>query len=227
MSAEIEQAKWAVVLQSRRQPPGCLPDVDDARVLWSELDVYLALRGFSSDVAAGDRDTRRQAVDALGWLGDERGVSPLLRGLLDEDAEVRRRAAVGLAHFDVLPGWSVERLGEAISDEDSGVRDSVATALGRCRSYAALEAVASALDDAVASVRVSGANALYELGQHGYRSDDVACKLSGLLDDAIPRVAYAAFWALRWQAGSASDERCSDWRWSVAGAKAWSRAISG
>jgi len=160
-------------------------------------------------------------------LGDERGVSPLLRGLLDKDAEVRRLAAVGLADFDLLPDWSVDRLAAAISDEDSGVRDSVATALGRCRSYAALEAVARALDDAVASVRVSSADALYELGKHGYRSDGVACKLSAILDDAIPRVAYAAFWALRWQAGSASDERCSDWRWSIAGAKAWRRAISG
>lgn len=46
-------------------------------------------------------------------------------------------------------------------------------------------------------------------------------KLSALLDDPDPRVAYDAFWALRAQAGSASDERCSGWRWSISGAKAW------
>jgi hypothetical protein len=65
------------------------------------------------------------------------------------------------------------------------------------------------------------------LESYGYRSDRIACKLSALLDDPTPRVAYDAFWALRWHAGSASDERCSDWRWSIAGAKAWQQASSG
>jgi HEAT repeat protein len=227
MRAEIEQAKWAVRLVVHEHPPGCLPSQDDARVLWSEVDVYLALRGFASDLILDGLDARCQAVEALGWLGDPRGVSPLLRGLLDRSVEVRRLAAIGVAQFALLPEWTVDPLGRALRDEDVTVRDGVATALGRCRCFGALEAAAEALDDVASSVRASAANALRELGEHGYRSNRIAWKLSALLDDPTPRVAYDAFWALRWQAGSASDERCSGWRWSIAGATAWQQAISG
>ncbi len=224
MTSAIEQTKWALYLRMQTHPTGSLPSEDDRRVQWSEVDVYLAIRGFAGDVTFGSRNIRRRAVEALGWLGDERGVGPLLRGLDDCDAGMRCEAAAGLAQFDRLPEWSVEALARVLRDENVGVRDSAATGLGRCGCQAAVTAVAPALEDGVSGVRASAADALLKLGLHGYRSDDVIATLSELLDDADQRVACAAFWALRAQAGSASDERCSDWRWSIAGARAWGRA---
>ena len=100
----------------------------------------------------------------VGW-GTRAASAPLLRGLLDHRVEVRRRAAIVLAEFVLLPEWSVDPLGRALRDEDVTVRDGVASALGRCRSFGALEAVAEALDDVVSSVRASAANALRELGE--------------------------------------------------------------
>jgi len=183
MSPAIEQAKWAVILRMRGHSPGDVPSEDDRQVRWSELDLYLATRGFAGDVMFGGPDVRRQAVEALGWLGDQRGISPLLRGLTDEDVVVRWEAAAGLAQFDTLPEWSIDSLARALGDEDPGVRDSAATALGLCGCQAAVTAVAEALDDSVATVRASAAHALCQLGRHGYLSDEVLAGLSELLDD--------------------------------------------
>jgi hypothetical protein len=44
------------------------------------------------------------------------------------------------------------------------------------------------------------------------------------LADDQARVACDAFWGLRGQAGSASDERCSAWQRSPNGQSAWAEA---
>jgi hypothetical protein len=39
MSLRVDQANRAVVAASREQPPGGLPDEDEDRIRWSEIDV--------------------------------------------------------------------------------------------------------------------------------------------------------------------------------------------
>jgi HEAT repeat protein len=230
-SAEIEQAKRAVVERVREFCPDGSADgnregslCDEIARLRNEIDTDLAIRGFSMDISAGDKEARQQAADALGWLGDERGISPLLRALADSDLTVRLYAAFALAQFPALPTWAIEPLAHALQDEDAGVRASAAAALGRCRSHEAVYAIVQGLDDTAAAVRSSAARSLELLGLDGYQSDLAIAKLVGMLSDDQPRVAYDAFWGLRGQAGSASDERCSAWRLSADGQRAWAGA---
>jgi HEAT repeat protein len=234
VSTAIEQARRAVVECIREFRPDGSADWDDGRALRTEIqlvcdtiDLDLAIRGFSIDISGGDAETRQQAADALGWLGDERGISALLRGLDDMAPTVRMYAAVALAQFSRLPDWVVAPLADALRDANAGVRAHAATALGQCRSDLAVAAVVRVLDDASGTVRSNAARALEELGLNGYQSDVAIAKLSANLDDDQPRVAYDAFWGLRGQAGSASDERCSAWRWSPGGQRAWGRATRG
>jgi HEAT repeat protein len=233
-SAEIEEAKRAVVDRVR----AFLPDgsVDDNRdqelrneivVLRNEIDLDLAIRGFSVDISTGDEEARQQAADALGWIGDERGISPLLRALTDMNATVRLNAAFALTQFSALPEWVTEPLARALNDEDVGVRASAATALGSCRECEAVDALVPGLDDEAWTVRSSVARALERLGVDGYKSDLAIAKLADMLADDQARAAYDAFWGLRGQAGSASDERCSAWQGSPRGQRAWARATRG
>lgn len=233
-SVEVEEAKRAVVQYVRAFRPDGSADGNDELALLSEIallrneiDVDLVVRGFSIDISAGDEEARRRAADALGWLGDERGISPLLRALDDTVLAVRLDAAFALTRFSRLPDWVVEPLACALRDENAGVRASAATGLGRCRAHAAVTAVLEGLDDVAGAVRSNAARALEELGLDGYQSDVAVAKLSALLDDDHTRVAYDAFWGLRGQAGSASDERCSAWRCSTDGQRAWGRATDG
>jgi HEAT repeat protein len=225
--AETEQAKWAVFLRAREYPPGDWPDEDDERARWSEVDREVALRGFSLDLCVAAADGRQRAAEGLGWLGDPRAVSPLLRALADPADAVRREAARGLRDFHRLPGWATERLVSALSDADSGVRAAVAAALAHCESRVALDALVQALDDQARAVRCGAARALEGLGLRGCASDQAIAKLSATLDDEDPAVAYNAFWGLRGQAGSTSDARCSEWRWSERGQAAWASRLGG
>jgi HEAT repeat protein len=225
--AETEQAKWAVSLRVREYPPGDWPDEDDERARWSEVDLEAALRGFSLDLCVADEDARQRAAEGLGWLGDARAVSPLLRALGDPADAVRREAARALSDFHRLPEWTVEPLVSALSDADSGVRTAAAAALGDCDSDVALDALVRALDDPARAVRCNAARALEWFGCRGRATDRAIAKLSAMLDDEDPAVAYNAFWGLRGQGGSASDARCSEWRWSERGQAAWASRLGG
>jgi HEAT repeat protein len=171
-----------------------------------------------------DDDARQRAAEGLGWLRDHRAVSPLLRALADPTDAVRREAARGLRDLHGLPEWAVEPLVCALSDADSGVRAAAVAALANCDSRVALDAVVGALDDPARAVRCNAARGLECLGSRGNSSDAAIAKLSSTLDDEDPAVAYNAFWGLRGQAGSASDARCSAWRWSESGQAAWASA---
>jgi hypothetical protein len=56
MSARIEQAKWAVILLMRENPPGRLRLDDERRMDLDRLDQDLALGGFLRAVSRGDVD---------------------------------------------------------------------------------------------------------------------------------------------------------------------------
>ena len=77
-----------------------------------------------------DSDVRREAVEALGLIGDARAVEPLIARLGDEDSSVRYRAveALGL----IGDARAVEPLIAKLGDESSVVRRGSAEALEKC-----------------------------------------------------------------------------------------------
>src|SRR5207253_7067987 len=93
-----------------------------------------------------DREARAAAVTALGQLGDQSAVEPLIGRLADRDAFVRREAAraLGLLHARPAIGALVDRLGR---DEEGEVRRQAAHALGLIGDASARPALEAALHD--------------------------------------------------------------------------------
>lgn len=135
-----------------------------------------------------DLDVRKQAVAALGDLGDERAVEPLLAALEDPALEAGAEAALGrlgapavgplvrLIHEKgrttrasgalrrIDDERAVEPLLAALGDDDPAVRAGAACALGRTGSPEAVEALCDALEDPDPLVAVWSAEALARIG---------------------------------------------------------------
>jgi HEAT repeat protein len=73
-------------------------------------------------------NVRGAAVGALGQLGDDRAVEPLIGALHDKNADVRGAAMEALTAIGVS---AVEPLIGALRDEDRFVRDAAAQTLGQ------------------------------------------------------------------------------------------------
>lgn len=74
-----------------------------------------------------DRDVRRNAAKALGWIGGKRAVEHLTQALNDESHYVRGSAAESLEFIGDMR--AVEHLIEALNDKNVFVRMSAAKAL--------------------------------------------------------------------------------------------------
>jgi HEAT repeat protein len=128
-----------------------------------------------------DEDLRVSVMAALGRLGDERAVEPLLEALQggqeyhEDEEELREAAARALGQIG--GERTIAGLVKALHDEDSDVRSAVAEALGE-DGEEAVEALLGALNDKEDDVRLKAAKALGRLG------DDV---LSGGLVKALSR----------------------------------------
>jgi HEAT repeat protein len=126
---------------------------------------------------------RWKAAEALGKLGDVRGVEPLIAVLKDRDPELRWRAALALGMLK--DERAVDALGEALRDDDQRiVRVRIAEALGKFRSPVATRALIHSLGDVHPDVRSMAVLSLGEIGS------DTAMNaiLTGLLDtDEIVR----------------------------------------
>jgi hypothetical protein len=99
------------------------------------------------DLAAKESDVRGSAASALGALGSEKAVGPLISALSsDKESSVRWSAAYALGRIGSEK--AVEPLITALSsDKESSVRWSAADALGRIGSEKAFEPLKSALKD--------------------------------------------------------------------------------
>jgi HEAT repeat protein len=223
MSVRAEQAKWAVIVLMRENPPRGLRLEDERRIDADELDLDLALGAFSQAVSRGDLDERLTAVEALVWLSDRRAISPLLRGLEDAMWYVRHAAAHGLTSFRPLPGWALEPIAAAMVDAEPAVRAQAASALGRLRHAGSITPLVTAVEDHFSCVRLAAAWALEELGRAAITDPTAADSLSDLLEREDDQyVAYAAYWALGWQGGSAAEAQRAAFRWSDRGQAVWS-----
>lgn len=76
-------------------------------------------------------EVRRQVVDSLGMIGSpaERIVPALIRGLRDEDDQVRFMAALSLLRLKGAAADAVPELAEALQDSNRYVRGHAAEAL--------------------------------------------------------------------------------------------------
>lgn len=98
-------------------------------------------------------DIRRQTINTLGDLQDERAIKPLVEILKnDKDSLVRSYAAGFLSKFEGQPDV-IEPLIAALTDKDSYVRMNAVMSLTELRAYQALEEIMQALKDEAVSVR--------------------------------------------------------------------------
>lgn len=100
-----------------------------------------AAAALSSALTSRNVEFRLKAVQALGTLGADAAVAPLLNALDDPDRSVQEAAAGALAG---IGNPSVEGLAGLVSSEHSSVRRLAAVALGRIGDAAAVEALLDA-----------------------------------------------------------------------------------
>jgi HEAT repeat protein len=122
-----------------------------------DLDVLLdALKNRSF---YGDR---KAAATALGNLGNEQAIGPLIQALDDEDKDVRKAAAEALA---VIGAASVAHLAEVLDRKESSVsaRTNAVEALSKIEDARCAEYIIRALKDNRASVRWTAAFCLGDM----------------------------------------------------------------
>jgi len=108
-----------------------------------------------------DWDVRKQAVKALGNIGDSRAVEPLIKALGDNIERIRWRAARALGEIGDVR--AVEPLAKALGDSDK-VRRYATEALGRISDSRVVEPLIEALVDSKNQVRRYAAEALGRTG---------------------------------------------------------------
>ena len=104
---------------------------------------------------------RRNVVEALSQIGDERVLKPLLGALKDLDWQVRVAAVEALGA--IRDPRSVEPLNLALKDQDPAVRAAVADALGKLSDNGSLARLTTSLKDSNWCVRKAAVEALGKL----------------------------------------------------------------
>lgn len=92
-----------------------------------------------------DKTVCRDAALALGQIGDERAVEPLIDALKEGDRLMRRTAALALG--EIGDERAVETLTDALKDSDKEARQAGAEALGKIGDSRVVEPLIEALKD--------------------------------------------------------------------------------
>jgi cyclophilin family peptidyl-prolyl cis-trans isomerase len=183
-------AALALVLTALAGPGDAAPDVAAMRAIHAFED-RRSLGGGKLAAYLRDRNAeiRAAAARALGRIGSEQGVAPLLPALEDSDPAVRSEAlfALGLIGSGEARD-AVRRV--AGSNAPAAERAEAVRALGRLRGEGAAEALLPFLADPVAEIRADAAIAL------AWTGDSVAATdLAPLLADPEAPVRAGAAWA--------------------------------
>ena len=80
----------------------------------SDVETLAQIVEFGGPSFDHDENTRRQAVDALGSLTDQRAIGPLVGALQDENARVRLSAVAALTRHE-----AVDPLFDALHSNDN------------------------------------------------------------------------------------------------------------
>ncbi|MEM7585369.1 MAG: HEAT repeat domain-containing protein [Acidobacteriota bacterium] len=117
------------------------------------------------ELGSGDRETRQQAIRALGETASAAAVEPLISSLRDPEAYLRR-VAIGALRGLADPR-ALAPIIERLNDEDSTTRAAAASALDRFDDERAVTALFEALDDSNPRVGLAASLALGRLGARG------------------------------------------------------------
>ena len=169
-----------------------------------------AVEPLSAALRDGAQRTRQDAAEALGKIGDPRGVDPLIEVLEDDDEKLREAAVEALskvrgrrarAWHDVatrewksVASWgkaATEPLLRALQNDERGVRQRAAKTLEKIGDPAAVEPLVAALQDEDAVVGRLAAGALGKIGDPRALEPLVAA-----LQDEDPQLRSAAATAL-------------------------------
>ncbi|RLE38497.1 hypothetical protein DRJ17_03790 [Candidatus Woesearchaeota archaeon] len=136
-------------------------------------------------------EVRKRAATALGYIGSERAIEPLIEvALKDENWGVRWEAANALRYTG--SERAVELLIKALEDENWEIRESAATALGSIKSERAVEPLIEvALKDENRYVREEAATALGSI------------KSERAVEPLIEVALKDENWEVRWEAANA------------------------
>jgi HEAT repeat protein len=150
---------------------------------------WTAVRAFSKAMDSERPECRMAAASALGRIGDQDAVRPLIGKLEDPDPRVRERVCYALGR--VGHPQAVEALTKRLEDEHERVRSSAADALGSIGTSRALAALLEMLDDENAAIRRVAASALGNAG-----SAKPVPNLVGALEDPHDAVRNAAVFSI-------------------------------
>jgi HEAT repeat protein len=109
-----------------------------------------------------DKDSRRWAAFALGWIKDARTVDPLIQKLGDSRSEVRRSAALALG--EIGDARAVRPLIGVLAHRDLETRRAAAEALGFLGAGEAVDALVNAVADQSERVQIPAIRALARVG---------------------------------------------------------------
>ena len=159
-------------------------------------DVHLSVveRPRKDTVGVVNSVVRQQALSALGKIGDERALKPLLRCLRDEEPGIRREAVKALRYFD--SDRAIEPIIIALEDSNVEVRREAAATLGYLlkaeqtirkasiqRKRLGVPSLLRALEDEDSAVRLEAVKAL------GFSESYRACvPVARMLDDTNKEV---------------------------------------
>lgn len=204
-------ATWAVSalpkLEEKQQVLLLVNRAIERSTRWWEMDnIIFTLGKIGGDevvpillLILSDETNERQfrAAEALGRLGDERAIEPLIQALYESDAaDVVGRAAWALGQISAKQGVPalIETLYEAY-DNDPGYSSelpAVIEALGRIGDKRAVEPIIETLDSTRPEVKIAAAIALRKIGD-----EQAANALVPLLNHTSPDVRRAGVSALR------------------------------
>ncbi len=141
-----------------------------------------------------DAKIRGDTAWALGKLGDERAIDPLIRALDDNNSNVQEWAALALVK---IGRPAIEPLMAAMKSRNDPVKWQAAAVLGLINDSNATEALSLALESNNSTVRYWGAASLGQIRDNRTRD-----ALVSLLGDSNETVRNEAGWALKPLAGS-------------------------
>ena len=171
ISSDPTTMKWELLdLQKFDDPIGCnesiwaahLDGVEEGKFISTSFPLIRKIDNvekFIEELKDDDFDVRRNAVNALQDIGDNRAIEPLIEALKNEH-KLNIRWSIRRGIKKIGGENVVESLINALTDDDHKAREAIAEALGGYRDERVVEPLIAALKDEEPRVREAAARAL-------------------------------------------------------------------